>query len=66
MRDKLTFANTVEEFDAGNCDGDVVEVPAAEHGPGSGLDTPMILFDQSVQVFRRSQFGALPCSLSSQ
>ena len=29
--------------------------------PRSGLDTPMILFDQIVQVFRRSQLGALPC-----
>jgi hypothetical protein len=61
MQAKLTFANTVEQFDAGDCDGGVVEVLEAEHGPGSGPDTPMILFDQIVQVFRRSQFGALPC-----
>src|SRR6202040_1026299 len=61
MQGKLTFANTVEQFDAGDCDGGVVEVLEAEHGPGSGLDTPMILFDQIVQVFRRSQLGALPC-----
>jgi hypothetical protein len=61
MQGKLTFANTVEQFDAGNCDGGVVEVLEAEHGPGSGLDTPMILFDQIVQVFRRSQLGAPPC-----
>jgi hypothetical protein len=54
----LTFANTVEQFDAGDGNGGVVEVLEAEHGPGSGLDAPMILFDQIVQVFRRSQFGA--------
>jgi hypothetical protein len=45
MQGKLTFANTVEQFDAGDRDGGVVEVFEAEHGPGSGLDTPMILFD---------------------
>ena len=61
MQGKLTFANTVEQFNAGNCDGGGVEILEAEHGPGSGLDTPMILFDQIVQVFRRSQLGALPC-----
>jgi hypothetical protein len=61
MQGILTFANTVEQFDAGDGDGGVVEVLEAEHGPGSGLDTPMILFDQIVQVFRRSQLGALPC-----
>jgi|ERR1700677_2483388 hypothetical protein len=61
MQGKLTFTNTVERFDAGDCDGGVVEVLEAEHGTGSGLDIPMILFDQIVQVFRRSQFGALPC-----
>ena len=61
MQGKLTFANTVEQFDACDCDGGVVEVLEAEHGPGSGLDTSMILFDQIVQVFRRSQLGALPC-----
>jgi hypothetical protein len=37
MQGKLTFANTVEQFDAGDCDGGVVEVLEAEHGPGSGL-----------------------------
>jgi hypothetical protein len=30
MRGKLTFANTVEQFDAGNCDGGVVEVLGAD------------------------------------
>ena len=48
MQGKLTFANTVEQFDAGDCGGGVVEVLEAEHGPGSGLDAPMILFDQIV------------------
>ena len=61
MQGKLTFANTVEQFDAGNCDGGVVEVLEAEDGPDSGLNTPMILLDQIVQVFRRSQLGAPPC-----
>jgi hypothetical protein len=61
MQGKLTFANTVEQFDAADCDGGVVEVLETEHGTGSGLDTPMILFDQIVQVFRRSQLGAFPC-----
>jgi hypothetical protein len=46
VQGKLTSANTVEQFDAGNCDGGVVEVLEAEHGPRPGLDTPMILFDQ--------------------
>jgi hypothetical protein len=36
MQGKLTFANTVEQFDAGDCDGGVFEVLEAEHGPGSG------------------------------
>jgi hypothetical protein len=38
MQGKLTFANTVEQFDAGDCDGGVVEVLEAEHGPGSGQE----------------------------
>ena len=31
MQGKLTFANTVEQFDAGDCGGGVVEVLEAEH-----------------------------------
>jgi hypothetical protein len=59
MPGKLTFADTVEQFDAGDCDGGVVEVLEAEHGPGSRLDTPMILFDQVVPPRLRLEFHAL-------
>jgi hypothetical protein len=51
MQGELTFANTAEQFDTGDCDGGVVEVLEAEHGTGSGLDTPMILFDQMLGYF---------------
>jgi hypothetical protein len=30
-------------------------------GPVRDFNTPVILFDQIIQVFRRSQLGVLPC-----
>jgi hypothetical protein len=47
--------NTTEQFDAGNGDGSRCEGLEAEHRPGSALDTAVILFNQVVQVFGRSQ-----------
>ena len=42
-------------------DGRAIIVLEAEHGPGPEFDPSVVLLDQVVQVFRRSQFGVLPC-----
>jgi hypothetical protein len=55
----LSFANTTEQFDAGDGRGCTIEVLEAKHRPGSGFNTSVILFDQIIQVFRRSQLGVL-------
>ena len=57
---ELPFANTVEQFDAGDGRSCAIKVLEAEHRSGPGFDTTVILFDQIVQVFRRSQLGMLP------
>jgi hypothetical protein len=58
---ELSFANTVEQFDPGNGGSCAIKVLEAEHRPCAGFNTAVILFDQIVQVFRRSQLGVLPC-----
>ena len=58
---ELPFANTVEQFDAGDGRSCAIKVLEAEHRSGPGFDTTVIRFDQIVQVFRRSQLGVLPC-----
>jgi hypothetical protein len=55
---ELSFANTVEQFDPGNGGSCAIKVLEAEHRPCSGFNPPVILFDQIVQVFRRSQLCA--------
>src|ERR1035438_10134525 len=58
---ELFFTNAAEQFDAGDGGSCAIKVLEAEHRPCSGFNTPVILFDQIVQVFRRSQLGVLPC-----
>jgi hypothetical protein len=58
---ELSFANTTEQFDAGDGDSCAIKVLKAEHRTCSGFNAPVILLDQIVQVFRRSQLGVLPC-----
>lgn len=58
---ELLFTNTAEQFDAGDGGSCVIKVLEAEHRPCSGFNAPAVLFDQIVQVFRRSQLGVLPC-----
>jgi hypothetical protein len=59
---ELILVDTTEQFDASDRDGGRCEVLEAEHGPGSALDAPVILFNQVVQILRgrllRSQAGA--------
>ena len=57
---ELPFANSVEQFDPDNGGSCAIKVLEAEHRPRSGFDSAVILFDQIVQVFRRSQLGMLP------
>jgi hypothetical protein len=61
MKRELVLANTAEQFDACDSSGRAIIVFEAEHGPGPELNPSMILLNQVVQVFRRSQFGVLPC-----
>jgi hypothetical protein len=49
---ELSFANTAEQFDAGDGGSCAIKVFEAEHRSGPGFDTAAILFDQIVQVFR--------------
>src|ERR1017187_6644528 len=58
---ELSFANTTEQFDAGHGASCAIKVLKAEHRTCSGFNAPVILLDQIVQVFRRSQLGVLPC-----
>jgi hypothetical protein len=58
---ELSFANTTEQFDAGDGDSCAIKVLKAEHRTCSGFNAPVILLDQIVQVFRRSQLGVFPC-----
>ena len=56
---ELILANTMHQlFYAGDCSGSAIEVLEAEHGPGSGLDSAMILLDQVVQIVRGTQLHA--------
>jgi hypothetical protein len=48
---ELAFADPVKQFDAGDGSGCAIIVLESEHGPGSGLDTSMILLNHVVQVF---------------
>src|SRR5579859_1139368 len=57
----MVLADAAEQFDAGDCRGRTIIVLEAEHGPGLEFDPSVVLLDQVVQVFRRSQFGVLPC-----
>src|ERR1035438_6457581 len=59
-QDELSFTNTAEQFDAGDGRGRTIKVLEAEHRTCSGFNPPVILLDQIVQVFRRSQLGVLP------
>ena len=58
---ELSFANTAEQFDSSDGGCCAIKVSDAEHRSGPGFDTAVILFDQIVQVFRRSQLGVIPC-----
>ena len=58
---KLSFANTVEQFDTGDGGSCAIKVLEAKHRSRSGFNTAVILLDQIVQVLRRSQLGVLPC-----
>jgi hypothetical protein len=58
---ELPFANPVEQFYPCNGGSCAIKVLEAEHRLCSGFDTAVVLFDQIVQVFRRSQLGILPC-----
>src|ERR1022692_1987236 len=58
---ELFFTNAAEQFDAGDGGSCAIKVLKAEHRTCSGFNTPVILFDQIVQVFRRSQLGVIPC-----
>jgi hypothetical protein len=48
---ELAFADPVKQFDAGDGRGCAIIVLESEHGPGSELDTSMILLNHVVQVF---------------
>jgi hypothetical protein len=55
MQGKLTFANTVEQFDAGNCDGGVVEASLLRQRLSRRIDTP----DESKSSGSRGKGSAL-------
>ena len=61
LQGELSFANTVEQFDPGNGGRSAIRISEAEHRSSPGFDAAVILFDQNVQVFRRSQRDVLPC-----
>jgi hypothetical protein len=46
---ELVFADPVKQFDAGYGGGCAIIVLESEHGPGSGLDTSMILLDRKLR-----------------
>jgi hypothetical protein len=52
---ELIFANAMHQLDARYRNGRIPEAFEAEHCIDPGLDVPMILLDQIVQVLRRSQ-----------
>jgi hypothetical protein len=45
----------MHQLNAGQNDRGVPETPEAEHDVGPGLDVTMVLFDQVVEIFRRSK-----------
>ena len=51
---ELTFPDPVQEFDPGDGDRGVSELLQTEHGTQAKLDRAMILFNEVVQIFRRS------------
>ncbi len=55
---ELTFPDPVHEFDPGDGDRGVSEPLQTEHGAQAKLDRPMILFNEVVQIFRRSNLGS--------
>jgi hypothetical protein len=46
----------VHEFDPGDGDRGVSEPLQTEHGAQAKLDRPMILFNEVIRIFRRSNF----------
>jgi hypothetical protein len=52
---KLPLADTVHQLDAGDRDHRITELLEAEHHSEALLHAPMVLLNQVVQVFRRTQ-----------
>ena len=57
---ELVFANTVEEFDTGDCDSCPLKSLEAEHGTDPGFHASMILLNHVVEIFGRPQLGVFP------
>jgi hypothetical protein len=51
---ELSLADAVHQFDAGDRDRCVMELFEAKHHRDALLDTPMVLLNQVIQVFRRA------------
>jgi hypothetical protein len=57
---ELPISNSVEQFDSDNGASCAIKVLEDEHLPSLGFDSTVIMFDQIVQVIRRSQLGMPP------
>lgn len=57
---KLTLPNAMHEFDAGDGDRRMLESLETEHRSQTKLDGSVFLFNEIVQVFRRS--NSRPCA----
>ena len=51
---ELTFPDSMHEFNAGDGDRGALKALQSEHWTQTKFDRPVILFDQIVQIFRRS------------
>jgi hypothetical protein len=53
---ELTLFDLFRQFDSANSDRGVVESFESEHRPNPLFDSPVVLFDEIVQVLARSHF----------
>ena len=54
---ELSLTNTVHQLNAGNRDGGVAKLLESQHRSDALLDAAVVLFNQVIEIFRRTQLG---------